>query len=86
MEALKRRIKIIEESIMKHSGGFIAHFKNGNTQHIHPGEAILLCKDRGEEIVFFEEEQSGADNGKMKDLLNGLLFLGIDGNDGKEEA
>ena len=69
--ALKKRLEKLEHILIAES--FTVIYKDGHKEHVPPGDCILLVRD--EEIITVEEFSGSRtkENGKMLDLLNGLL-------------
>ena len=63
-----KRLEKLEHIMILES--FIVVYKDGYREQIPPGECILLCKS--EKIKAFEGSSS-KENGKLIELLNGLL-------------
>ena len=65
---LLKRLEKLEHILITES--FTVVYKDGHEEQVPPGECILLCK--GDDVKVFEGSSSKA-NGKMIDLLNGLI-------------
>ena len=65
---LLKRLKKLENILIAES--FTVVYKDGQREQVPTGECILLCK--GEKVKAFEGSSS-KENGKLIELLNGLL-------------
>ena len=68
------RLLALEQSVnARRKSMFTVLFRTGEKRLISPDEAITLCHGDTTEIERFDEEPGETGNGRLKDLVNGLL-------------